>query len=132
MNKSKLVSKYAFLWPCCLLLSTDLHNVLSFHRHYKLWILIVASFTQRTISSIPIGGSISPEGFLLPVLFVAVIYVVVVIVIVGVVIVVVFGIVVVVGVSSIFKLSFMVVDSFSCYWSSACPGVLVNIVSICH
>ncbi|GJS48586.1 ribonuclease H-like domain-containing protein [Tanacetum coccineum] len=25
-----------------------------------------ASFTQRTISSIPIGGSISPEGFLLP------------------------------------------------------------------
>ncbi|GJV77409.1 retrovirus-related pol polyprotein from transposon TNT 1-94 [Tanacetum coccineum] len=27
-----------------------------------------ASFTQRTISSIPIGGSISPEGFLLPIL----------------------------------------------------------------
>ncbi|GJU16076.1 hypothetical protein Tco_1144042 [Tanacetum coccineum] len=58
---------------------------------------------------------------------------VVVIAIVGVVIVVVFGIVVVVGgVSSIFKLSFVIVDSFSCYWSSACPGVLVSIVSICH
>ncbi|GJR80818.1 retrovirus-related pol polyprotein from transposon TNT 1-94 [Tanacetum coccineum] len=36
-------------------------------------------------------------------------------------------IVIVVGVSSIFKFSFVVVDSFSCYWSSACPGVLVNI-----
>ncbi|GKB88252.1 hypothetical protein Tco_0960524, partial [Tanacetum coccineum] len=47
-------------------------------------------------------------------------------VIVGVIIVVVFGIVVVGGgVSSIFKLSFVIVDSFSCYWSSACPGVLV-------
>ncbi|GKE77541.1 hypothetical protein Tco_1543661 [Tanacetum coccineum] len=55
---------------------------------------------------------------------VTVIRVVVVIAIVGVVIAVVFGIVVVVGVSSIFKLSFVIVDSFSCYWSSACPGVL--------
>ncbi|GJR67131.1 hypothetical protein Tco_0013196 [Tanacetum coccineum] len=82
VNKSKLVSKYAFLWPCCLLLSTDLHNVLSLHRHYKLWILIGASFTQGTISSIPIGGSISPEGFLLPVLLLVVIIVTVVIVIV--------------------------------------------------
>ncbi|GJT38095.1 retrovirus-related pol polyprotein from transposon TNT 1-94 [Tanacetum coccineum] len=53
--------------------------------------------------------------------------------IVGVVIVVVFGIVVVVGgVSSIFKLSFMIVDSLSCYWSSACLGVLVSIISIYH
>ncbi|GJZ63322.1 hypothetical protein Tco_0619743 [Tanacetum coccineum] len=44
---------------------------------------------------------------------------IVVIAIIGVVIVVVFGIVVVVDVSSIFKLSFVIVDSFSCYWSSA-------------
>ncbi|GJT67360.1 putative ribonuclease H-like domain-containing protein [Tanacetum coccineum] len=57
---------------------------------------------------------------------------VVVIAIVGVVIIVVFRIVVVVGgVSSIFKLSFVIVDSFSCFWSFACPGVLVSIVSIC-
>ncbi|GJW03439.1 hypothetical protein Tco_1562295 [Tanacetum coccineum] len=62
------------------------------------------------------------------VVFVVVVLVVVVIAIVGVVIVVVFGIVAVVGVSSIFKLSFVIVDSFSCYWSSACPGVLVTIV----
>ncbi|GJR76816.1 putative reverse transcriptase domain-containing protein [Tanacetum coccineum] len=41
-----------------------------------------ASFTQGTISSIPIGGSICPEGFLLPVLVVVVIIVTVVIVIV--------------------------------------------------
>ncbi|GJU80664.1 hypothetical protein Tco_1283029 [Tanacetum coccineum] len=41
-----------------------------------------ASFTQRMISSIPIGGSISPEGFLLPVLLLVVIIVMVVIVIV--------------------------------------------------
>ncbi|GJT92220.1 hypothetical protein Tco_1081065 [Tanacetum coccineum] len=47
-----------------LFLDTDLHNVLSLHRHYKLRILIGAPFTQGTISSIPIGGSISPEGFL--------------------------------------------------------------------
>ncbi|GJS94813.1 hypothetical protein Tco_0801781 [Tanacetum coccineum] len=38
-------------------------------------------FTQGTISSIPIGGSISPEGFLLPVLLLVVIIVTVVIVI---------------------------------------------------
>ncbi|GJR13554.1 hypothetical protein Tco_0796206 [Tanacetum coccineum] len=40
-------------------------------------------------------------------------------------------VVVVVGssVSSIIKLLFVIVDSFSCYWSSACPDVLVN---ICH
>ncbi|GKF56378.1 hypothetical protein Tco_0166718, partial [Tanacetum coccineum] len=65
-----------------------------------------APFTQGTIPSIPIGGNISPEGFLssillvvviiVTVLIVAVILVVVVIAIVGVVIVVVFiGIVVV-------------------------------------
>ncbi|GJZ34827.1 hypothetical protein Tco_0580644 [Tanacetum coccineum] len=80
-----------------------------------------APFTQGTIPNIPIGGSISPEGFLssilllvviiVTVLIVVVILVVVVIAIVGVVIVVVFiGIVVVVGgVSSIFKLSFVII-----------------------
>ncbi|GKB99722.1 hypothetical protein Tco_0985859, partial [Tanacetum coccineum] len=80
-----------------------------------------APFTQGTIPSIPIGGSISPEGFLssilllvviiVTVLIIAVILVVVVIMIVGVVIVVVFiGIVVVVGgVSSIFKHSFVII-----------------------
>ncbi|GJU00773.1 hypothetical protein Tco_1111111 [Tanacetum coccineum] len=116
------LSKYAPLWPCCLLLSTDLHNVPSLHRRYKLLILVGAPFTQGTVSIIPIGGSISPEGFLpsilllvviiVTVLIVAVILVVVVIAIVGVVIVVVFiGIVVVIGgVSSIFKLSFMIID----------------------
>ncbi|GJT66973.1 ribonuclease H-like domain-containing protein [Tanacetum coccineum] len=86
-------------------------------------------------------GRISPNSFLSSILllvviivmvvFVIVVLVVVVIMIYRVVIVVVFGIVVVVGgVSSIFKLSFVIVDSFSCYWSSACPGVLVSIVNI--
>nr|GFA07123.1 hypothetical protein [Tanacetum cinerariifolium] len=56
--------------------------------------LVGASFTQGMISSIPIGGSISHEGFLLPILLlvvivvmaviIAVILVVVVVVIVGV------------------------------------------------
>ncbi|GJV64264.1 hypothetical protein Tco_1475092 [Tanacetum coccineum] len=95
------------------------------------------------ISSISVGGSIISEGFLSSILlvvviivmvvFVVVVLVVVVIAIVGVVIVVVFGIVVVVGgVSSIFKLSFVIVDSFSCYWSSSKIGVLVGITSTCH
>ncbi|GJW16218.1 hypothetical protein Tco_0020351 [Tanacetum coccineum] len=39
-----------------------------------------APFTQGTISSIPIGGSISPEGFLPPILLLVVIIVTVVIV----------------------------------------------------
>ncbi|GJS98027.1 hypothetical protein Tco_0819197 [Tanacetum coccineum] len=104
----------------------------------KMRIVASTSFTQGKVSSISIGGSISSEGFLssillsvviiVTVVFVVVVLVVVVIAIVGVVIVVVvFGIIVVVGgVSSIFKLSFVIVDSFSCYWSSACPGVLVT------
>ncbi|GKB83909.1 hypothetical protein Tco_0950804, partial [Tanacetum coccineum] len=44
VNKSKLVSKYAFLWPGDLPLSTDSCNVLSFHRHYKLRILFEDCF----------------------------------------------------------------------------------------
>ncbi|GJS33571.1 hypothetical protein Tco_0531953 [Tanacetum coccineum] len=65
-----------------------------------------ASFTQGTVSSIPIVGSISPKGFLPPILLLVVIIVTVILVvvfvtIVGVVIVVaIIGVVVVVGVFS--------------------------------
>ncbi|GJR90035.1 retrovirus-related pol polyprotein from transposon TNT 1-94 [Tanacetum coccineum] len=84
-------------------------------------ILKGASFTQRMISSISVGGSISSEGFLSSILLVVVIIVMVVIVvvilivivvaIVGVVIVVmIFEVVVVVDdVSLIFKLSFVII-----------------------
>nr|GEX58902.1 reverse transcriptase domain-containing protein [Tanacetum cinerariifolium] len=44
--------------------------------------LVGASFIQRTIPSIPIGGSISPEGFLLPIPLLVMIMVMVVIVVV--------------------------------------------------
>nr|GFA83639.1 hypothetical protein [Tanacetum cinerariifolium] len=79
-----------------------------------------APFTQGTISNIPIGNSISPEGFLpsillmvimVTVVIVVVILVVVIVVIVGVVIVVaVIGVVVVIGVFAIIKLSFMIIE----------------------
>ncbi|GJR85297.1 putative reverse transcriptase domain-containing protein [Tanacetum coccineum] len=79
----------------------------------------VVHLVQGTVSSIPIVGSISPEGFLSLILLVVVIIAtvvvtIVVVVIVGVVIVVaVIGIVVVVcGVSFIIKLSFMVIGFF--------------------
>ncbi|GKA70719.1 hypothetical protein Tco_0776858 [Tanacetum coccineum] len=67
-------------------------------------------------------------------LVVIVVTVAIVVVISVVVIVTIVGVVVVVGssVPSINKLSFVIVGSFSCYSSSACPGVLVSIVSICH
>nr|GEW18163.1 protein kinase superfamily protein [Tanacetum cinerariifolium] len=83
-----------------------------------------ASFTQRMIPSIPIGGSISPEGFFLPILLlvviivtvviVEVILVVVVVAIVGVVTVVtiigvIIGVVVVIVVFAIIKLSFVII-----------------------
>ncbi|GJX95399.1 zinc finger, CCHC-type containing protein [Tanacetum coccineum] len=80
-----------------------------------------ASFIQGMVSGIPIVGSISPEGFLTPILLlvviivtvviVAVILVVVVVAIVGVVIVVaIIGVVVVFGgVSFIIKLSFVII-----------------------
>ncbi|GJS95670.1 hypothetical protein Tco_0802638 [Tanacetum coccineum] len=86
-------------------------------RNIEVLVIEGASFTQRTISSISVGGSISSEGFLSSILLVVVIIVMVVIVvvilivivvaIVGVVIVVmIFGVVVVVDdVSLIFKLS---------------------------
>ncbi|GJR76994.1 hypothetical protein Tco_0089359 [Tanacetum coccineum] len=41
----------------------------------RTYVIQGTSFTQGTISSIPIGGSISPEGFLLPVLLLVVIIV---------------------------------------------------------
>ncbi|GJY66390.1 homeodomain-like protein [Tanacetum coccineum] len=77
------------------------------------YVMYGASFTQRTVSSIPIVGSISPEGFLPPILLLVVIIVTVVIVavilvvvvaIVGVVIVVVGG----VPVGSVFLLGLLV------------------------
>ncbi|GJY93611.1 hypothetical protein Tco_0509393 [Tanacetum coccineum] len=73
--------KYAFLWSCCLLLSTDLHNVLSLHRHYKLWILIVGHLSHKgTISHYhPLGRQLSPERFLASILLLVVIIVTVVI-----------------------------------------------------
>ncbi|GJT12829.1 hypothetical protein Tco_0859871 [Tanacetum coccineum] len=61
-----------------------------------------APFTQWTIPSIPVGGSISPEGFLLSVLLLVVIIVTVVVVIV-------ILIVVVDDVSLILKLSFVII-----------------------
>ncbi|GJR94739.1 hypothetical protein Tco_0266913 [Tanacetum coccineum] len=102
-------------YPRELFLGIDLHNALSLHRHYKLRILVCKVLcdarSQGTISSIPIGGSISPEGFLPPILLlvviivtvviVAVILVVVVVAIVGVVIVLAIIRVVVVGVSEL-------------------------------
>ncbi|GKF43339.1 hypothetical protein Tco_0129891, partial [Tanacetum coccineum] len=89
-----------------------------------------APFTQGTIPSIPIGGSISFKGFLLPILLlvviivmvviVAVILVVVVVAIVGVVIVVtiigvvvvvtIIGVFVIIGVSAIIKFSFVIIS----------------------
>ncbi|GJS99245.1 hypothetical protein Tco_0820415 [Tanacetum coccineum] len=60
-----------------------------------------ASFTQGMIPSIPIGGSISPKGFLLPILLVVMIIATVAVTVVVV--------VAVGGVPSILKLSFMVI-----------------------
>nr|GFC09440.1 hypothetical protein [Tanacetum cinerariifolium] len=78
-----------------------------------------ASFTQGVVSSIPIGGSISPGDFLPSILLLVMIMVAVVIVVVTVILVVIvvfkvviaiIGVVVVVGdVSSILKLSFAII-----------------------
>nr|GEX93892.1 hypothetical protein [Tanacetum cinerariifolium] len=79
-----------------------------------------ASFTHGIVSSIPISGSISPEGFLLPILLVVVIIIMVVIVAViliviviaiagGVIVVAIIRVVVVIDVSSILKLSFVII-----------------------
>nr|GEW98602.1 reverse transcriptase domain-containing protein [Tanacetum cinerariifolium] len=72
-----------------------------------------ASFTQGIVSSIPIGGNISLEGFLLPILLVVVIIVMVVIVVVILIVVVaIIGVVVVVGGVFIIKLSFVIIVTF--------------------
>ncbi|GJU78448.1 hypothetical protein Tco_1275518, partial [Tanacetum coccineum] len=70
-----------------------------------------APFTKGTISSIPIGGNISPEGFLPSILLMVImVTVVIVAVILVVVVVAIFGVVVIVsGVSFIIKLSFMII-----------------------
>ncbi|GJU20896.1 hypothetical protein Tco_1154238 [Tanacetum coccineum] len=59
-----------------------------------------ASFTQGTVSTIPFVGSISPEGFLPPILLLVVIIATVVVTVV---------VVAIGGVPSILKLSFMVI-----------------------
>ncbi|GJX84520.1 hypothetical protein Tco_0335294 [Tanacetum coccineum] len=105
-----------------------------------------ASCTQWKISmvlfSIPFvlswGGSISSDSFLPSILLLVVIVVTVVIVVVILVVVAVAIVRVVVvvvvgsGVPSIIKLLFVIVGSFSCYWSFACPSVPISIVSIFH
>ncbi|GJU24201.1 hypothetical protein Tco_1162822 [Tanacetum coccineum] len=70
-----------------------------------------APFTQGTVSNIPIGGSISPEGFLPSILLMVImVMVVIVVVILVVVVVAIFREVVVVGgVYSIIKLLFMII-----------------------
>ncbi|GJT81276.1 hypothetical protein Tco_1055618 [Tanacetum coccineum] len=87
-----------------------------------------ASCTQRKVSMVLF---VLPSILLLVVIVVTVVIVVVILVVVVVAIV---GVVVVVvvgsSVSSIIKLSFVIVDSFSCYWSSACLGVLVSIYHV--
>ncbi|GKE26503.1 hypothetical protein Tco_1441887, partial [Tanacetum coccineum] len=85
--------------------------------------------TQRKISlvlfSIPFvlswGGSISSDSFLPSILLFMVIVAMVVIVLVVVVV------IVGSGVPSIIKILFVIVGSFSCYWSSDCPGVPISI-----
>ena len=90
-----------------------------------------ASFTERTISRIPIGSSLPPILLLAMIMVVVIvsIEVVIVVVFVGIVVRTVKVVVVVVGGV---KLSFVIVGFFSCSWSPACLGVLVGIVSICH
>ncbi|GJQ92502.1 putative ribonuclease H-like domain-containing protein [Tanacetum coccineum] len=58
------------------------------------------SFTQGTIPSIPIGGSISPKGFLLPVLLLVVMVVIVIVILI---------VILVDDVSLILKLSFVII-----------------------
>ncbi|GKB62435.1 hypothetical protein Tco_0918621 [Tanacetum coccineum] len=109
-----------------------------------------ASFTQGTVSSIPIVGSISPEGFLPPILLlvviivtvviVAVILVVVVVAIVGVVIVVaIIGVVVVVMIIRVVVVVDVQVILLACsipigwaYEFHQDKASLVRIVSIFH
>ncbi|GJS85890.1 hypothetical protein Tco_0752431 [Tanacetum coccineum] len=87
------------------------------------------SCTQRKVSMVLF---VLPSILLLVVIVVTVVIVVVIPVVVVVAVV---GVVVVIvgsSVPSINKLSFVIVGPFSCYWSSACPSVLVSIFNICH
>ncbi|GKE61902.1 hypothetical protein Tco_1512269, partial [Tanacetum coccineum] len=136
VNKSKLGSKYAFLWTCCLLSSTDSHKsflstcITSYgycleivssgwsfvsaifgqmtysiasptHNSAGSYVMQGALFTYEMIPIISIGGSVSPEGFLLLVLLLVVIIVTVIVIVIL--------IVVVDDVSLILKLSFEIV-----------------------
>ncbi|GKA39706.1 hypothetical protein Tco_0732257 [Tanacetum coccineum] len=95
---------------CQVLISSDIKALQVTNTGCRLF-LVGASFTQGTISSIPIGGSICPEGFLPSIMLMMImVMVVIVAIILVVVVVVIFGVVVVVsGVSSIIKLSFMII-----------------------
>ncbi|GJR27537.1 putative reverse transcriptase domain-containing protein [Tanacetum coccineum] len=73
-----------------------------------------------------------PSILLLVVIVVTVVIGVVILVVVVVAIVRVVVVVVGSSVPSINKLLFVIVGSFSCYWSFACPDVLVSIVNICY
>ncbi|GJZ56716.1 hypothetical protein Tco_0612210, partial [Tanacetum coccineum] len=83
--------------------------------HDKLQILIAGCFPWLVLCFC--SSWISPNSFLSSILLVVVIMVV--------------GVVVVIVGSSVpsIKLSFVIIDSFSCYWSSACPGVLSTTLS---
>nr|GEV06694.1 hypothetical protein [Tanacetum cinerariifolium] len=82
-----------------------------------------ASCTQRKVSMVLF---VLPSVLLLVVIIVMVMIVVVILVVIVVAIV---GVVVVVVGN---KLLLVIVGSFSCYWSSTCPGVPISIVSIFH
>ncbi|GJR00206.1 hypothetical protein Tco_0523190 [Tanacetum coccineum] len=105
---------------------------------------LVASLTLNSANSCVMQGTsctqrkVSMVLFVLPSILLVVVIVVTVVIVVVIpvvfVVAVVEVVVVVVGssVPSINKLSFVIVGPFSCYWSSACPGVLVSIFNICH
>ncbi|GJU51422.1 hypothetical protein Tco_1220977 [Tanacetum coccineum] len=86
--------------------------------------LVGASFTQGTISSIPVGGSISPKGFLLLVLLLVEIIVTVVIVIVI--------LIVVVGddVSLIVKLLFVIIGWAYAFYQDRVSSVKVPVANV--
>nr|GEX64785.1 hypothetical protein [Tanacetum cinerariifolium] len=88
-----------------------------------------ASCTQRKVSIVLF---VFPFVLMLLVIVITVVIVMVILVVVVVAIVRVAVVVVSSSVSSINKLSLVIVGSFSCYWSSTCPGVPISIVSICH
>ncbi|GJY20676.1 hypothetical protein Tco_0393242 [Tanacetum coccineum] len=65
VNQSKLVSKYAFLWPDSLLLSTDSHNVLLSSTALQVWIVIkVHLHDQRRFLVYPLMEQYNFRSFL--------------------------------------------------------------------